>query len=209
MANQQPIGRRTVLRAAGGIAIASVLAGCTSGGNAGGETGSNSGTVDDWLSGTDNYDGTIVDRTDKTSVTVDVGPSDSELTFAPPAIRISPGTTVVWKWIGGGTHNVVATDGQFTSGDPRQGGSFKYTFDQPGTVRYYCEPHKAMGMKGAVVVTNPSSGSGSNNTASGNTNKNNTTTGDIANNSSTTAKDTASNSSTTTGGNTSNGTTTA
>lgn len=155
-------------------------------------------SVDEWLSGTENYNGTITDQTDKTSVTVTVGPSQSELTFAPAAIKISPGTSVTWKWIGGGTHNVVATDGQFTSGDPRQGGSFKHTFDQPSTILYYCEPHKAMGMKGAVVVTDPSSGTDGNNTTGGNTSDSSTTTGDTANNSSTT-----------TGGNTSNGTTSA
>jgi halocyanin-like protein len=67
---------------------------------------------------------------------------------------VSPETTVVWEWTGeGGAHNVVAEDESFESELLSEyGETFEYTFSEPGTVRYYCGPHKSLGMKGAVVV---------------------------------------------------------
>jgi halocyanin-like protein len=62
---------------------------------------------------------------------------------------------VVWEWTGeGGQHNVVAEDGTFDSGDPVAGSdaTFEYTFGESGTWLYYCAPHRALAMKGAVVV---------------------------------------------------------
>lgn len=93
-----------------------------------------------------------MDMTGKSSVTVEVGSESNEKVFAPAAIRITPGTTVTWKWIGSGNHNVVDKDGQFTSGDPEKKATFKHTFETAGTVLYYCAPHKSAGMKGAVIV---------------------------------------------------------
>jgi halocyanin-like protein len=67
---------------------------------------------------------------------------------------VSPGTTVVWTWTGaGGSHNVVAEDGSFESDlVVAEGHAFSHTFEEPGTVRYVCTPHRALGMKGVVVV---------------------------------------------------------
>lgn len=129
--------------------------GTGTGGGAGGSGGSQA--VDSWLSGVDNYDGTIADMTGQGSVSVTVGASgnDGNFAFDPPAVRVSSGTTVTWEWNGqGGAHNVVAQDGSFRSGAPQQGGSVTYerTFDSAGTVTYLCEPHESLGMKGALVV---------------------------------------------------------
>lgn len=74
--------------------------------------------------------------------------------FAPPAIRVSSGTTVTWTWTGnGGAHNVVAEDGTVDSGAPEAGSNvtFEHTFEGTGTVRYECKPHGSLGMQGAVV----------------------------------------------------------
>jgi halocyanin-like protein len=166
MTRKQLIGRRTFLRSAGGIAVASLVAGCI-GGSSSSESGPSS--VDDWLSKTRNYNGAITDRTGTNAVTVKVGPKESEYVFAPPAIKISPGTTVTWDWIGGGRHNVVSTDGTFKSGSAEVRATFQYTFETAGTSYYYCAPHKSMGMKGAVVVTDTNSGDGGNNETGGNT----------------------------------------
>lgn len=155
-------GRRGFLRAAGGLAVAGLLAGCTdagSGGNTGGNggnggnAGADGGSVGDWLADTDNYD-SVEDMTGTDSITVEVGAegNSGSNAFAPPAVEISPGTTVTWKWVNG-YHNVIATDGQFESGEPEQNATFEHTFETSGTALYYCEPHKSMGMKGAVVVT--------------------------------------------------------
>lgn len=108
-----------------------------------------------WFEGVENYDG-VVDRRGESSVEVRVGADGGGGAFAydPPAVRVSPGTTVVWTWTGaGGAHDVVATTGAFESAlreasDER----FTVTFDGDGVDPYYCTPHRALGMKGAVIV---------------------------------------------------------
>jgi halocyanin-like protein len=121
-------------------------------------TGSDGATgIDDYLADTTNYDGTVADRTDRAEVTVRVGAEGNGggFAFAPPAVRVDPGTTIVWEWTGsGGLHNVVAEDGDFDSGSPVSGDTetFSYTVSGTGTWLYYCNPHRALGMKGAIVV---------------------------------------------------------
>ncbi len=110
---------------------------------------------DGWFDNVDNYDG-VVDRTGEEEITVQVGSqaNGGGFGFGPAAVAVSPGTTVVWEWTGeGGSHDVQADDGSFASemvGDA--GHTFSHTFDETGTTKYYCMPHKTMGMKGAVVV---------------------------------------------------------
>ncbi|WP_117595502.1 halocyanin domain-containing protein [Haloprofundus halophilus] len=112
-------------------------------------------TVEEWMSDGLGYDG-VVDETGTGRVTVRVGADSASGPYAydPAAVRVSPGTVVVWKWTGaGGRHNVVERDGEFesrlySSGDA----TFEYTADAPGTYLYFCTPHRGMGMKGAVVV---------------------------------------------------------
>jgi len=38
------------------------------------------------------------------------------------------------------------------TGREKHGHIFSQTFDDTGTTKYYCMPHKTMGMKGAIVV---------------------------------------------------------
>ncbi|WP_227373724.1 halocyanin domain-containing protein [Haladaptatus halobius] len=156
--------RRSFLRAVGGLAVAGLLAGCTDDGNDGDGGGGGASSVDEWLSNTDNYD-SVRDMTDKDAVTVEVGPESNEMAFAPPAIRVRPGTTVTWKWVGSGHHNVVAEGGEFDSGSPETGATFEHTFETPETVLYYCEPHKSAGMKGAIVVEGDGDGENAGNTS--------------------------------------------
>ena len=126
-------------------------------------SGSGDGQFDfgGWLRDTSNYDGTTADMRGNGSITIDVGASanDGAFGFAPPAVWVDPGTEVTWEWTGdGGGHNVVAeSSGDFRSGDPTSeaGTSFSQTFDTAGIVTYYCNPHRSMGMKGAVVVGDP------------------------------------------------------
>lgn len=112
-----------------------------------------------WFDNVDNFDGTV-DYTGQSEVIVTVGASGNGgyYAFAPPAIRVDPGTTVTWEWTGeGGSHNVVDNDGAYESelvGD--SGHTFSHTFEEgdssPRISKYYCGPHQALGMKGAVVV---------------------------------------------------------
>jgi halocyanin-like protein len=109
-----------------------------------------------WLSDVGNYDGTTVDRTGQDEVTIRVGTeaNGGAFGFGPPAVRVSPGTTVVWRWTGaGGQHNVVDNAGNFESELTDEAGFvFEYTFEESGIYKYYCAPHESLGMKGAVAV---------------------------------------------------------
>jgi halocyanin-like protein len=113
--------------------------------------------VDEWLVNADGYDGTIPDRRDYSTVTITVGSvADSDaLDFAPPAVKLSPGTTVKWVWSGdGGPHNVAFEDHdiRLDSFEPGPGVHFEHTFEDTGVYRYACEPHESLGQRGAIVV---------------------------------------------------------
>lgn len=111
-------------------------------------------TYGTWFQGVDSFDGTK-DETGAATTTVMVGAEGNggNFAFGPTAILVDAGTTITWEWTGeGGAHNVVSTDGSFRSGDPVASGTFEYTFDDPGVYTYYCDPHRGLGMKGAVVV---------------------------------------------------------
>ncbi|MFC6864910.1 halocyanin domain-containing protein [Halomicroarcula sp. GCM10025817] len=111
-----------------------------------------------------NFDGTTVDRTGQDTVEISVGAQGNNGAFAfdPPAVRVSPGTEVVWTWTGeGGGHNVVSDgDGPLDSGSPvaESGTTYSYTFEEMGVYQYVCVPHESLGMKGAVVVGGPLEG---------------------------------------------------
>jgi halocyanin-like protein len=113
----------------------------------------------DWFSDVDNFDGTTEDLTGQESVEVEVGAQGNGGTFAfePPAVRVSPGTTVTFNWTSN-THNVLVEeqpeDAGWSGHEPIEdtGFSFEHTFETPGVYTYYCEPHLSLGMKGAVVV---------------------------------------------------------
>lgn len=125
-----------------------------SGGNESGDSGG-SEDFDGWFDNVDNYDG-VTDETGADEVTVEVGADGNggAFAFAPAAVRVDSGTTVVWEWTGeGGQHNVVDQDGAFESElVSEEGHAFEHTFEESGTYKYACNPHKSMGMKGAIVV---------------------------------------------------------
>ncbi|WP_336338210.1 halocyanin domain-containing protein [Haloarcula brevis] len=113
--------------------------------------------VDEWLVASSNFDGTIADRTDASTVTVTTGADGNggRFAFDPPALRVAAGTTVRWDWTGhGGPHNVVSKgDGPLDSDLVAEGDSaYEHTFEESGTHLYSCKPHEGLGMRGAVVV---------------------------------------------------------
>jgi halocyanin-like protein len=120
----------------------------------GGQTPTSDALVD-WLSSANNFTGDVVDRTGQDTVTVAVGAGENSFAFDPAAVTVDSGTTVVWEWTGkGGAHSIVAEDGTFDSGDAvsEAGFTFEYAFSESGIYRYYCRPHRAVGMKGLVEV---------------------------------------------------------
>lgn len=150
------ISRRRFAQATAGMAVLGVA------GTASAQEGP---SYDGWFDGVDNFDGTV-DMTGEDSVEITVGAQGNGGAFAfdPAAVRVSPGTEVVWRWTGnGGGHNVVSDgDGPLDSGElvAEEGTTYTYTFEEEGTYKYVCEPHVSLGMKGAVVVGTSSGGSG-------------------------------------------------
>lgn len=149
--------RRTYL-ASVGAAAAACLAGCNGGPDPdeGEPRVPNEPNYRGWFDGVSNYSGTI-DARGEDDVEVDVGARGNTgyYAYSPAAIAVSPGTTVRWQWAGrGGQHNVVAESGAFDSGRPvdRNGEEFARTLDDPAVYRYVCEPHRSLGMRGAVFV---------------------------------------------------------
>ena len=108
-----------------------------------------------WFEDANNYDGTV-DATGEDEVVVEVGAGDNGLAFAPPAIHVDAGTTVVFEWTGaGGVHNVTEREsGQRYESDlaGETGTRYPLTFESDGISKYVCTPHASVGMKGAIVV---------------------------------------------------------
>ena len=144
------LSRRTVLRGAAGTVAAGAATAGTS------RVASAQPTFDGWMSDVGNYQ-SVFDRTGQSEVRVGVGTQGNggAYAFDPPAIQVDPGTTVVWEWTGeGGQHNVVAESGASFESDlvAEAGFTFEHTFEEEGITKYYCLPHRSLGMKGVVVV---------------------------------------------------------
>lgn len=141
--------RRGLLRAAGGATAAVAVA--SAAGPAAAQT-----EFDGWLSDVDNYDGTVVDATGQEEATVEVGveANGGAYGFGPAAVQVDPETTVRWEWTGEGQqHNVVEENGGFESDlTSEEGFTYEQTFESEGVVKYFCRPHRGLGMKGVVVV---------------------------------------------------------
>lgn len=158
--------RRTFLTTVTGLG-GSILAGCmgvsapqnTSGVSdvSQSTTAGSTASIEEWISQMNNYTG-VTDRTGEQSVTIDVGAEAENGTyfaFGPAAVKVSPGTTVTWRWLGkGGSHNVHAVGGaDFESKTTTtEGYKFKRTFESEQTVRYQCDPHTSIGMKGVIQI---------------------------------------------------------
>lgn len=94
--------------------------------------------------------------------------------FEPESLTIAVGETVTWTSVSDEAHTVTAVEdalpegaeyfasGGFSSeqaanddlgeGLLSQNESFEHVFDEPGTYRYYCIPHRDVGMTGTVIV---------------------------------------------------------
>lgn len=71
--------------------------------------------------------------------------------FAPSAVTIPVGGSVVWR-ITEGSHTVTADDGAFDSKDRSAGETFTFTFPKAGRYTYSCQYDKEVGMVGQVQV---------------------------------------------------------
>jgi halocyanin-like protein len=146
MGSQRFASRRGFLTAVAGAAATATAAG----------TAAAQASFGGWMSDVGNYS-EVEDATGQDEVTITVGAEGNggAYAFGPPAVQVDPGTTVVWEWTGeGGQHNVVAEEGGDFESDltAEAGFTFEQTLDSEGTIKYFCQPHRALGMKGVVVV---------------------------------------------------------
>jgi plastocyanin len=78
--------------------------------------------------------------------------------FQPEAARVAAGTEVTFVNAGRNSHNVVPEDEDaewaVETDDFQPGDTASYTFDEPGTYKYFCSIHGTIsaGMPGVLVV---------------------------------------------------------
>ena len=113
--------------------------------------------VDEWLAGTNGYDGTIVDQMDTNLVEITTGAlgNGGNFAFDPHAVKVSAGTTIRWSWSGnGGAHNIIFEETDISSETiyTEAGVHFEETFTETGVYKYSCAPHHDLGERGAIVV---------------------------------------------------------
>jgi len=76
--------------------------------------------------------------------------------FYPDTLTVTVGSTIEWRYDGGAgetesTHNVVALDSSFNSGDLFAGTRWAFSFQKPGEFAYVCTYH-AKQQTGKIVV---------------------------------------------------------
>jgi plastocyanin len=81
-------------------------------------------------------------RTAFAAVTVAV--SIENFVFAPADLTVAPGTTVVWTNHDDIPHTVTSSDSAFRSHALDTDDSFSFTFEKPGSYRYFCSLHPKM-----------------------------------------------------------------
>ncbi len=97
--------------------------------------------------------GTVTPTSDVLSGKVTVIMQDGE--FHPPKLTIKAGTTVSWINKDPQFRTIRSDAGLFQSNPLAIGQIFSYTFDQPGTYNYFCEPGGGLGgegMSGVIMV---------------------------------------------------------
>jgi len=87
-------------------------------------------------------------------------PANAATAYLPGDLEVPVGTTVTWRnddtvvhtvTSGPAVDNKAVPDGVFDSGDIPPGGSFSWTFDEPGRYPYHCAPHPWMAAR--ILVT--------------------------------------------------------
>jgi plastocyanin len=76
----------------------------------------------------------------------------SGLSFAPATITVARGTTITWRNSDALVHTSTSDSTGWDTGNIQPGASRTTTFAAPGTFRYHCTYHRAMGMVGTIVV---------------------------------------------------------
>lgn len=79
--------------------------------------------------------------------------------FSPDKLTIQPGDTVIFENAQDAPHEVMfinqpkQVDEMIMSPmHDKKGDKFSYTFTVPGTYKFHCHPHEALGMNGTIIV---------------------------------------------------------
>ena len=78
----------------------------------------------------------------------------SDFAFSAPTVTVDRGKSVRWRTSTGTFHTITPDGHQAFAGRQMNavGQTYDIRFDTPGRYRYYCEPHRALGMTGEVIV---------------------------------------------------------
>ncbi len=83
--------------------------------------------------------------------------------FSPDKLTIQPGDTVIFENAQDEQHEVMFISQPKTVDEmimspmhEKKGDNFSYTFTIPGTYKFHCHPHEALGMDGTIIVGQPS-----------------------------------------------------
>jgi plastocyanin len=80
------------------------------------------------------------------------GVTIANFAFSPTPLTVAPGAKVTWTNTDDEPHTVVSADGgkTFKSGALDTDDKFSFTFDKPGTYKYFCSIHSYM--SGTIIV---------------------------------------------------------
>jgi plastocyanin len=81
----------------------------------------------------------------------------AKMQFSPARVQIEMGDSIIWEAADDG-HTVTARDGTFDSssrGLMAAGDQYRWRFRTPGSYAYFCRVHGDRGMKGEIVVVDP------------------------------------------------------
>ena len=83
--------------------------------------------------------------------------------FSPDHLTIQPGDTVTFEDAQDEMHEVMfinvpkgVNEMIMSPMQKKKGDKFTYTFTVPGTYKFHCHPHEALGMTGTLIVGTPS-----------------------------------------------------
>ena len=84
---------------------------------------------------------------------VKISETNDKYGFAPATLTVAKGTRVEWSNASDAPHTVTSDSGTTLASSiiSPSGGTFDFTFTQPGTYSYHCTVHPYM--KGTIVVT--------------------------------------------------------
>jgi plastocyanin len=129
--------RRILLSGCAALALALAVSACGGGSSGGGSTATSTASSSASSSGAGGG-----------SVAIKM----QNIAFAPKATTVKVGEKVTWTNDDSVTHNVTANSGaDFKSKDFGNGGTFSFTPDKAGTIKYVCTIHP--GMTGTLTVT--------------------------------------------------------